>query len=1205
MLYSHAFFLHDCSAMSTQPTHDADAVASCHGCHLRRRRQHKAELYAKELDRARLRGTWRDDALHFAGKAKSNTWSELLRKYAKYNPSQTITLGVTTVEQQLRAALSAFYFDEGYTDSSHEQDDAAPGSGATLFPPGIPLNRQGDGWSSPKLEETTSHLNDLASKAGSREAALQGIFAIHSYALFAQGKDEESVSLLHESRFLQTVNTDQLRPKEQADQYQTALFLLGFVTYGMANERLHVQKPDAGYSPFAFAGYARAIELHEEVRGGRKASALPGLPEDEIERWAETALYRNALLSVRLGDMPLGLNALRAYQAHVSRWPADFRLPQRNAINRAYLRALNRATELGSYSPLPAPADKSQDDWRSQAYQRAVVAAVAARLKIRDFKSERAPKHRSVKRSLDVYANSITSRTVSKRRPYPHRALRPASASWSNEVQTVVATAALTVQRSSEFPRAGQVNVSALLLSDELVQGWRLNGEKEGESADDLVESLYILSRLTFHSQRISRHLFTLLTASQAYEEAREALNLYVFLVEKARKCDVAGSATLVKESKRRQKKQEKNGYDLEEIEKKEQEEEAYLVEERQHRNTFKAGKGISSESEKAGEKVLVDSDDDATFVNTLLHGAHVLVKYLGDAVGADKLSQRALELLPKRHQGSWQSSEQKMFIARVLRVAGQSRAALAAQESNTDRIPTLQNEAFVFLREAAELDPDSSEAHFQLAYLQAELREISLAIRSVRRAIELEPADVTAWHFLTLLVSAQKDHKAAFKLAEVALDEAEEDDEADMQMTGAAAQALFNGDADSKAVNGLAPVAGCVSSLKGSSSASIPMVRTQLLSVDFPPSTKERAEAVLQLMMTQNVLEEIVSGVDISIESQKDAFQFFHKSINDYFPPTLGRISMPATTSNTAPQKLGSQSGLGLSGSFVIGPSAPQRVQSGTIMNGTAAVAAVVPPGNSAGLSQDSVTGAAGATPKESRRNYNLSREIRLLGSLWLASAASFRRAGKSEEARMAIQEAEKVDSGRSDVWVQLALLSEEDDPQLAINSLYKALACDAESMSASVHLARVFLSKENLTISASFPPSPEDTSLVSSIASSGLSYSNGALPDGTRSRSIGADSKPKGSVVGGTESKFQTQAEAKTSKKAQDLTALSLAEGLLVATTTSAQGWNSAEAWLYLGQVHMRTHRPQSAKEYLRYALNLEQTKTIRPLSQAIPTR
>jgi hypothetical protein len=95
--------------------------------------------------------------------------------------------------------------------------------------------------------------------------------------------------------------------------------------------------------------------------------------------------------------------------------------------------------------------------------------------------------------------------------------------------------AADIVARSSQFPRAGEVNGIALDLADEIVRGWQLNGERNGDWADETVEVLYQLSRVTFHSQRITRHLFTLLVASENYSEAKKALQLYIQIVDKAR----------------------------------------------------------------------------------------------------------------------------------------------------------------------------------------------------------------------------------------------------------------------------------------------------------------------------------------------------------------------------------------------------------------------------------------------------------------------------------------------------------------------------------------------------------------------------------------------------------------------------------------------------------------------------------------------
>lgn len=49
--------------------------------------------------------------------------------------------------------------------------------------------------------------------------------------------------------------------------------------------------------------------------------------------------------------------------------------------------------------------------------------------------------------------------------------------------------------------------------------------------------------------------------------------------------------------------------------------------------------------------------------------------------------------------------------------------------------------------------------------------------------------------------------------------------------------------------------------------------------------------------------------------------------------------------------------------------------------------------------------------------------RENRLLSNLWLMSAATFRRLGKIEQAKGAIQEAEVRDEANPDVWMQVCM--------------------------------------------------------------------------------------------------------------------------------------------------------------------------------------
>lgn len=82
-------------------------------------------------------------------------------------------------------------------------------------------------------------------------------------------------------------------------------------------------------------------------------------------------------------------------------------------------------------------------------------------------------------------------------------------------------------------------------------------------------------------------------------------------------------------------------------------------------------------------------------------------------------------------------------------------------------------------------------------------------------------------------------------------------------------------------------------------------------------------------------------------------------------------------------------------------------------------------------------------------------------MSDLWCMSAATFRRFGKIEQARGAIQEAEVRDGNNPAVWVQLGLyyhvLGEE---QKALQALHKALFIEPEHPSAIIHICKIYLS-------------------------------------------------------------------------------------------------------------------------------------------------
>ncbi|CAE6507377.1 unnamed protein product [Rhizoctonia solani] len=87
---------------------------------------------------------------------------------------------------------------------------------------------------------------------------------------------------------------------------------------------------------------------------------------------------------------------------------------------------------------------------------------------------------------------------------------------------------------------------------------------------------------------------------------------------------------------------------------------------------------------------------------------------------------------------------------------------------------------------------------------------------------------------------------------------------------------------------------------------------------------------------------------------------------------------------------------------------------------------------------------------------------ERRLLSDIWLASAATFRRSSRPNEAQAAIAEAEWLDEANPAVWVQFGLYLSAGDR--AIESLHKALVIEPEHVPAVVHLSQLYLAQDQV---------------------------------------------------------------------------------------------------------------------------------------------
>ncbi|KAF9560412.1 hypothetical protein CPC08DRAFT_665457 [Agrocybe pediades] len=194
--------------------------------------------------------------------------------------------------------------------------------------------------------------------------------------------------------------------------------------------------------------------------------------------------------------------------------------------------------------------------------------------------------------------------------------------------------------------------------------------------------------------------------------------------------------------------------------------------------------------------------------------------------------------------------------------------------------------------------------------------------------------------------------------------------------------------------------------------------------------------------------------------------------------------------------------------------------------------------------------------------QNQRSARENRLLSDLWLMSAATFRRLGKIEQAKGAIQEAEVRDENNPNVWVQLGLYYVAlGFYQHAVDTLQKARFISPDDVAATVHLSRLYL----------------DPNVTRKIHSS----SN--------------DDHQPSAPLASTHSMTGHQALSTSSPD------IDLAAGMLT-QLTATRGWDVPEAWYYLAKAYGMQGRKEKERETLKIALELSEKRGVRELSSAL---
>lgn len=594
----------------------------------------------------------------------------------------------------------------------------------------------------------------------------------------------------------------------------------------------------------------------------------------------------------------------------------------------------------------------------------------------------------------------------------------------------------------------------------------------------------------TFQSHRLLRHLARALVALGRHAEAAKALKLYAELFDKARETDAVQVARELRQLHERAAREAKGaGATAGEREK---EEEAEL----------QAGREGLGERAKPEADEPTDVDSDGEYVRTVAFAARVVTKYLGEPEEGYRLARRGREVFDEGKEAGLVGD--KVAEARIEVALGLSLAALAIKSewftsnsidllaallspifpplaaADPDTRPTQQATARAHLEKAAALNPTSWTTLYHLAFHLAELRQVGPALDAARQAVALLGAGLDAWHLLGLLVAARKELNESLAVLETALDE---DDDAGLETRAPSG-------------GGTPPTTGSSIGLghpagpgHGHPAAPSLLPRTAgEFDDDTPRDAVDDLVAACQVRMTKNVVIEALEGAEAALLDQQATMAWFARAFEEVKavdglneasgvansdgpsrPNSALSLAVPTVGHESAPKR--AHSLLGRKRSLrkrTAGEESAQRSVSAAAPSTHSAVQAgsVAPAQNQAGARTLSASHSSTSLSDDAAINGGRGPEVatnaratKLLVDLWLMSAASYRRAGKLDDAKAAIAEAEQLAPDDADVWAQFAALSMGASIETARTALLKALSFEPDHVASTVLLARVYL--------------------------------------------------------------------------------------------------------------------------------------------------
>ncbi|GAA5942233.1 uncharacterized protein JCM15063_002943 [Sporobolomyces koalae] len=662
------------------------------------------------------------------------------------------------------------------------------------------------------------------------------------------------------------------------------------------------------------------------------------------------------------------------------------------------------------------------------------------------------------------------------------------------------------LRRTTSLPKAGEVNIRYLAFLDQVVESWKARGLDKRESGS-VIEILYNALTHTFQSHRLLRYLVRSLAIAERYREAHKALDLYVELWHKSKETDAKAVAREMKTLRARQTSVQDKTNKLDE---KDQFEE----------------KDVRDDDDEH------DIDSDSDFIETGVIGVRILCRYLDEPKAALEIAKKLQEVVKS---GATVQKDDEVR-GRVELALGIAWGCLAAKEANPSERPSQHAAALSHLELATALLPKSFHAHYQLAYQLFELRQTSRALEQIKVALSFDTHNKRGWHLLGLVLTALKDPKGALQVFENAID---------LEPVTSDEDRLTRDETLAK--------------LEGNHVQAVPTC-TKQDRWDYPLSETETLAQEVQLRLSKNAVVEYLEGPAAALEDQQEILSWYSRA---YIPIAESLREPPFFTYRVVPTAL--EGGLGLGATnlskrkSLLGRRVSLRSKRDSSVPLRPVSLSVVPPGLSPASANPTPYASAApslapsiispATPLDKPNVATNPLATKLLVDVWLACAASFRRAGKLDEAQGAVWEAEQLNADDPDVSCQLATIYlARGETTLARRALQKAFSFEIDHSASTVLFARLYL----------ISPNSNPTTSVSSL----------------------------GAKV----------------KEVEDSTTwidrqVPFAETLLD-TLTKKQGWDSPEAWYELSRCYKLTNRREKEKECLVWALQLEETRSLRGL-------